>query len=176
MLKTLGMEKGIDTMLIALAHLKKNISLLLVGGSDSDIQFYKNLADSLGVLSRVRFVGKVSHNEIPTYLKACDVLVAPFPENEHYSYFMSPLKIFEYMASKRPMVVSDLPSIREVLSENNAMLVTPGNAEALTLGIEQVLGNASLAEKLSGNAFSNSVQYTWEKRAHAILTFAQAMK
>ncbi len=178
MLKTMGMEKGVDVALKSLKLLNGDAFLVLVGGSNEDILFYKKLAENLGLKDRVLFVSRVKHNLISLYLKSFDVLIAPFPSFTHYKFYMSPLKIFEYMASRRPIVASDLPSIREILNDpstssgqGNAVLVEPDNPQALARGIKKVLENKVLAEKISNQAFQDVKQYTWEKRAKKILSF-----
>ncbi len=171
MLRTMGMEKGIDIAIESLKFLDKNAALVLVGGRDEDIEFYRKEAEESGLTERVLFVGQIKHQEVPLYLKAFDVLIAPFPENEHYKFYMSPLKIFEYMASGAPIVASDLPSIREILNNDNAVLVKPGDPATLAEGIKKVLQNQSFADRISSNAYSDVREYTWEKRAETILKF-----
>ena len=79
--------------------------------------------------------------------------------------------MFEYMASKTPIVASDLPSIREILNEENAVLVEPDNVQALSLGILEVLKNKRLSDKISFRAFQDVQKYAWQKRAENILRF-----
>lgn len=168
-LKTMAMEKGVDIAIKALPALGENCILCLVGGEKSDIEYYRNMAKSLGVEPRVIFAGKVPHTSVPEYLKAFDIVVAPFPENEHYNFYMSPLKIFEYMASERPIVVSDLPSIREVLNEKNSILVKPNNVESYVQAIRKLSNDPLLSVKIAKQAFEDVQNCTWLKRAERIL-------
>lgn len=176
MLRTLGMEKGIDTALEALTLLPPDVILVLVGGYTADIAFYKARAEELSLADRVRFIGRVSHAEVPLYLAACDVLIAPFPENEHYSFYMSPMKIFEYMGSHRPIVTTNLPSLREILSDKEAVFVPPGDAEGLAGGIQEVLDNPASGVALAEAAFQLVGAYSWEARAKKILETACVRK
>ena len=122
-------------------------------------------------------IGYRSHSEIPYWLKAADVLVLPNSGKEEISkYWTSPIKMFEYMASKRPIMASDLPSIREILNEGNAILVQPDNPQGLAEGIRKVLENKNLAEKISARAFDDVKQHTWAKRAEKILDFIKHAK
>lgn len=170
MLRTLDMEKGVDIAIKALNFLDKKTALVLVGGYKKDIDYYKGVVKNLNLEDRVIFVGQTGRDLVPQYLSAFDVLLAPYPQNEHYKYFMSPLKIFEYMAAKRPIVVSDLPSVREVLSEESAVLVEPDNPRALAEGVKKAL-EPEVAEKISERAYQSAKNYTWQKRAEEILDF-----
>jgi glycosyltransferase involved in cell wall biosynthesis len=174
-LKTMNMEKGVADCLSSLKELPEKFKLLVVGGEIVDIDYYKKMAEDLQVASRVIFVGKVLHTEIPSYARICNVLLAPFPENEHYSFFMSPLKIFEYMASHRPIISTSLPSIKEVLTSNvNAVLVPPSDPKALAQAILKLHDDPAFAKRISDQAYSDVViKYTWKKRAENILSFIQ---
>lgn len=170
-LRTLGKEKGVATAIDALQFLHDTYRLYVVGGEREDIAFYQEYAQMKGLAERVFFVGKVSRKVVSLHMSACDVLVAPFPDIPHYRYFMSPLKIFEYMASRRPMIVSDLPSLREVLVPNEtALFIPPENPQILAERIEKLCTDSMLYKKLTQNAYRDSVEkYTWKERAHRIL-------
>ena len=75
------------------------------------------------------------------------------------------------MASKRPIVASDIPAFREVLDEETSVLVAPNNPEALAKGIKVVINDKKLARKLSKNAYRNIIKYDWEERAKNIIKF-----
>ena len=76
------------------------------------------------------------------------------------------------MAAKKPIVATDLPSIREVLHNGrNAILVEPDNPEALAEGIKRVLDNPELANSIAAQARKDVEDYTWEKRSKKILQF-----
>jgi glycosyltransferase involved in cell wall biosynthesis len=81
------------------------------------------------------------------------------------------MKMFEYMASQRPIVASDLPSIREVLSENNAVLIEPDNPQSLAEGIKKALTDKELSQRISQQTQTDVEEYTWDKRAQKILEF-----
>lgn len=172
-LKTMGMDKGISDFLNLLKILDFRFNALIVGGEKHHVDFYRNISNHLGLKDRVYFTGKVPHKEVAKYMKLCDILIAPFPENEHFSYYMSPLKIFEYMASLVPILTTDLPSIREVLTDGvNAVLARPGDIESIKQGVLKIANNKEFAKKISENAFFEvKEKYTWKKRAQNILNF-----
>lgn len=149
----------------------QNIIFFFVGGTAKDINQWSIVN---GQLSNVRFVGHRPHEEIPYWLNAADVLVLPNSAKYGISkYWTSPLKLFEYMVSGRPIVASDLPSIREILSEKNAKLIAPDDAEALASAIAYMLNNDPEAGRISAQAKEDVKSYTWEKRAESIWRFFQ---
>lgn len=172
--RTLEMEKGIPELVQAMTYLGPvngaEPLLLCVGGPMEAVPNYLDLAERFGVpRQRIQFVDRVHNREVPYWLRTFDLAVAPFPYTEHYAYFMSPLKLFEYMAAGVPIVASDLPSIREVLEHGeNAWLVEPGNPKALADGIREVLGNGVLSSKMANQARLEVSQYTWQHRAEII--------
>ncbi len=97
------------------------------------------------------------------------MFVIPNLDSKTSRLYTSPLKLFEAMATGRPIVTSDLPSIREVLThEENALLVPSGEPEALAAAIEWLLGDAALSERLAARAFEQVRDYSWESRTAAI--------
>jgi len=172
--RTKNMDKGIIDILKALAILKseiKDILFLAVGGSQPDIDYYQQLAKQEGVSELILFLPRVEQKKLAVFQKAADILLMPFPDKVHYRYYMSPMKLFEYMASARPIVASDLPSIREVLNDNNSILVKPDNPDSLAEGIKKALQNSELSDKITRQAFREVGNYTWQKRGQNIINF-----
>lgn len=169
--KTLNMDKGINDILAAVKILAGDVSFVAIGGSEEDIEFYKKKAEEIGVEGKYRFLGNVAQKELAIWQKSFDVLLMPFPWQTHFAYYMSPLKMFEYMASKRPIIASDLPSEREILNEGNAVIVPPDKPESLAAAISMLLSNPNIGEKMAGRAFQDVQNYTWQKRAEKILMF-----
>ncbi len=169
--KTMGVDKGINEIMEALKILDSNVFFAAVGGSTCDIEFYNQMASGLGVSSRVLLVSHVSQKELAVWQKAADILLMPFPKKAHYEYFMTPLKMFEYMASQRPIIASDLPSIREVLNEKNCLFCQPQDAEDLAEKIKFLLANDEYGKKITAQAYADVKNYTWDKRVGDILNF-----
>lgn len=169
---TMGMDKGLNDIFKALKLLNnKEVIFIAVGGSDKDIRYYNRKAKELNINKCVILLDHQDQKKLAIYQKAFDILLMPFPYNKHYAYYMSPLKMFEYMASKRSIIASDLPSIREILNNENSVLVKPDNPESLAKGIKKILLNSSLSDKISKQSFKEAKNYTWQKRVDKILAF-----
>jgi len=177
---TLGMAKGMDSLVQAVGELYRqgqtDVVLCLVGGPLKMAGAYRELAVREGLAAdSLIFVGHVSPLKVPLYMRAFDLCVMPFPWTEHYAYYMSPLKMFEYMASGTPIVATDLPSTREILRDGeNAVLVEPDSSKALAQGIRRVLEMPDRGQRLSARACREVSALTWERRAEAILAFVGA--
>lgn len=161
--------KGVDTLALAAKELPDDYLVVFVGGVPEDI---KKLSDAHNNETNILIAGWRPHEEIPLWQKAADVLLLPNTSKENISkYYTSPMKLFEYMASKRPIVATDIPSIREVLDESNAVIVTPDDPKSMADGIISILTNNTYKETVTEKAYRDVAMHTWRKRAKRILDF-----
>ena len=163
--------KGIDTVM-ACAEKMPDVTFLVVGGTTEDVSRLRQRVEAQE-LSNVRIEDHVPPVRVPTYLAASDVLLLPNSANARISArYTSPLKAFEYMASERPVVASDLPSLGELFEDGrNALLVRPDCPDDLARGIRQILEDPALAQRLSAAGRESVRSRTWDQRAAAILEF-----
>lgn len=170
--RTMGVDKGLDQIVEAMALVESKTAIFwAVGGSPTDLQHYRRLAEERGVAEKCLFLPPVSQQQLAVCQQASDVFLMPFPDKAHYRYFMTPLKMFEYLAGAKPIIASDLPSIREILDEKSAYFCQPGSAKDLAAKIDQVLGSYEQAAARAKNNIALAQKYTWEKRAKNILNF-----
>lgn len=152
--------KGYRTFLAA-SHIAQNVLFVVIGGKDD------NLPKLRAAHPNVRFLGFRPYAELPDNQQAADVLVVPNTANDEVSArFTSPLKLFAHMASGIPIVASDLPSIREIVSDESAILVVPDDPLRLAEGIQKALRDGSAK---SVRAKEEVLEYVWECRAKRIL-------
>ncbi len=120
-------------------------------------------------------MGFVPNSQLPLIQAACDVLMMPHERRVSASgggdiaRFTSPMKMFEYLASGRAIIASDLPVLREVLNENNAVLIAPEDIDAWngTLRVLEIHENRRHA--LGDQARIDAAKYTWVERARRAL-------
>jgi glycosyltransferase involved in cell wall biosynthesis len=161
--------KGVQTI-IDTAKILPDADFVVVGGDEASLASYRDDIRNAGI-QNITATGYVPSHQIPMYQAAADVLIAPnTDQNKLSAEFTSPLKLFEYMATRRPIVASSLGSIREILThERTAILVEPGSASALASGISRAFEETDLAKLISDNALAEVSSNTWHQRAADIL-------
>ena len=157
--------KGVETLLEASAFLPEDIQVVIIGGEEEQIERLQRLHP------HVIFLGYHPYAQIADNEAAADVLVLPNTARDLTSArFTSPLKLFTYMASGKPIVASDLPSLREVISDESAFFVEADNPESLAKGIQEAIASSD-ASRRAERAKELVTQYSWGKRAERIIHF-----
>lgn len=153
--------KGVETLIKAMEFLPADkYTLLLVGAGPRPKQ--KNII----------VTGQLPHYEVAPHLLAADILVLPTaPASVEAEKYTSPLKLFEYLAAGRAIIASDLPSSRAVVSEDEAVFFTSGDATHLSQQIEVLAGDEGKMAKLGAAGQTLALNYTWAKRAEKIINF-----
>ncbi len=155
--------KGVDTLIEA-ARLMPEVAVYLVGGTEHYVREYRR---KYGTIPNLHIIGHRSHDEMPLWQKAADVLVLPNTAKEEISArYTSPMKLFEYMASGTPIVASDLPSVREIADNNHVFFVEPDNAQMLATGVQEAFRGG---DGRSARARAWVSGHTWGKRAERIV-------
>jgi glycosyltransferase involved in cell wall biosynthesis len=146
----------------------------IVGGSERDIRYWKGILQNQ---DNVTFHGHVPHKETEKLRQQCDVLIAPYQNDvrvfgggNNVAPWMSPLKLFEYMASGKAIVCSDLPVLREILThEETALLCDPLKPEEWEKTLKRLDADAEFRTGLGERARrAHAKAYTWEARAELI--------
>jgi glycosyltransferase involved in cell wall biosynthesis len=159
--------KGLEILEEASRRLPANMLIYVVGGEREDYEKITGIKVESGNLI---FAGLRDYKEMPLWNYAADIcLVIGTRQNEYSYYHTSPMKIFENMASLRPILASDTPANREIVSEKECYFYEPDNAEDLALKAQEILKNPIEADLRINCALIKVREYSWEKRAKNIL-------
>jgi len=144
--------QGIDLLLdgFALAAGRTNgVDLVIVGGSDRDIERYRGRATTLGIAGRTHFLGQQPFDRLDEYLAEADILAAPRIRGRN-----TPMKVFPYLHSGRAVLVTDLPTHSQILTDEVAMLAEP-TPEGFSRAIVALAADDDLRRRLGerGRAF-----------------------
>lgn len=165
--------KGVDTLVEAARFADPEVQWTIVGGVPPDLDRIRTAAAGH---PNVHVTGHLPPDRARRFLVAADIAVIPFSARQVIAReHTSPLKLFEYMAAERPIVASDLPSLREVLhDERNALLVAPDDPRALAAAMTRLLADRKLAARLAKAARLEVESRTWTQRASAIREFLES--
>jgi glycosyltransferase involved in cell wall biosynthesis len=145
-----------------------------VGGRQEDVNSWRERLAAENI-SNITLTGFVENSQLPLFQAAADILLMPYESvitgssGGNSSTYASPMKMFEYMASKRAIISSDLPVIREVLNHSNAMLCPAGDIEAWSEALGSLIYDEDRRHALAGQAWLDVQQYTWLERARKAL-------
>lgn len=168
-------DKGIEYVLLVAKNIPE-VVFLLVGGHESQIKMWKNIARTKKV-NNLQFEGFVGNRDVPLYLKAADALIMPYKTVKKTKIMdintTSPLKLFEYMAAKRPIVSINISAIsRTVTNYEDVLLAEPDNIQQLTEFVRLILSDRNLAMRLADSAYGKIHCYDWKNRCRRIIDWA----
>jgi glycosyltransferase involved in cell wall biosynthesis len=152
-----------------------NIRFVFVGGRADQLTFWRDEVSRRGIRN-VDFVGFVAPADALLYQMAADVLLLYYPSSIELNDYRSPGKLFEYMASGTPAVISDYRSIREVVRDGeNGLLVPPDRPDLLADAVARLLEDAGLASRLAEQAKADVMMFTWQSTAAATLALVDLL-
>lgn len=164
--------KGVDVLIKAIRHCKNDAFFLLVGGVGNLKNQMEALAQSEGVTDRLYIDGFLSQDQVVAIQKSADIAIIPNNRATIGERYTSPLKVFEYLAAGLPIIASDLPALREILtSEENALFFEPENEIALAQVIDQLLSDTTLRQRMAAHNLHKSADFSWNQRAKGIIEF-----
>jgi glycosyltransferase involved in cell wall biosynthesis len=165
--------RGVEIILGMAARLPQ-VSFLLAGGEPEDVKRVQTQAGNQGLRNLI-LTGFVPNADLPLYQASCDVLLMPYQEHVAASSggdiarYLSPMKLFEYLACGRVILSSDLPVLRETLTPETAILLPPADVSAWVKAVQDLQSNPTRRQELGEAAQKIAAQYSWENRVRRIM-------
>lgn len=159
--------QGLPTLIQALPALiaDHNLKLYIMGrGRKAQFKLLVKMIRKLQLTQQVVFIQAVPHQMVPAFIQAADICIAPLAYNDrNVTQGCCPLKILEYMACGKPIVASNLPVVRELVTPyQEAILAEPNNTQALALAIKQLIEHPAYAENIGSNAAGRAAkEFSW---------------
>lgn len=164
---TLDRHKRIDMLLggFRIAIEKYPELRLVIVGDGPDRVMLEEMSRRYGLSESVVFTGRVSHEKIPAYLENADIAIHPYAND-----YMSPLKLFEYMAMELPVIGPDTQAVREVFTDEKNIMLTSGTVEDIARKIELFVSDKELQTRISRAGYNLvTTRFTWEANVLFIL-------
>ncbi len=161
--------KGVETLVRALPLVSGGAQLHIAGGTPARIEELRMLARSCDVEDRVVFHGPVEPGKRFGYMHRADICLLPLTDTGIGSRHTSPIKLFEYMATGKPIVVADVPATRAIITPGvHALAVPVGDPHAFATAINTLLANPALRARLGTAARERARDFTWDNRGRKI--------
>lgn len=152
--------QGIDLLLEGMAGAgDAPVSLVVIGGLPADVEHYRRRAAELGIGERAHFTGPRPIRELGGYLRQADLLVSPRTEGEN-----TPMKIYSYLASGKPILATEIGSHTQALDASCAVLVRP-DPGCFAAGLRRLAGDPGLRERL-GRAGAARARERYSREAY----------
>ena len=149
------------------------IRLLIVGDGPEKPRMVE-LARRLAVNHAIEWIGRVPINKVPLYINAGEICLAPFTMGRNSLTGISPIKIFEYMACKRPFITTKTETSYDNLIESChcGILVSPNDATALAAAVVKLLQNPKQCSQMGQKGRRIAIErYSWARIAEQIEQF-----
>ncbi|MGB0910709.1 MAG: glycosyltransferase family 4 protein [Nitrospirales bacterium] len=141
----LEVYQGIDLLLDSFSRVTKEVNhvdLVIVGGVPEDIQKYQQKSRTLGIETRVFFLGAQPIDRLSSFLEKANILVSPRKKGNN-----TPMKLYSYLQSGKPILATNLPTHTQVLDEQVAVLTEP-HPDSFAQGLLALIKDEALAEKI----------------------------
>ena len=165
--------RGVETI-VAMAARLPHVDFHVIGGDEETVAWWR----SEGAAKNIIFHGHQRHTALRRYYPRLDALLAPFQNKVSVHggagdtrRWMSPLKIFAYMATGKPMLCTDFPVLREVLTDDRtAVLLPPEDDDAWTAAVAALAEDPARAARIGEAAHQEfETHYTWQRRAELVV-------
>ncbi|MFP4621078.1 MAG: glycosyltransferase [Bacteroidales bacterium] len=163
--------RGIDHILEMACYLPNNYYVYLIGGMQTaEIKrLYEELKEK-GVDHKVTITGWLNQAELQKQLSEMHLGLLPLKDNFFNRYLTAPSKLFDYLSHSLPVVASHLPSLEELVQNNNLGILADWNQpDKVAKQIVQLVSDPKLYNKISGTAYAFALEHTWEKRGERIV-------
>ena len=160
--------RGIEKIFDILPDIPECIFVLIGGGEFEN--YYKNLAVERKVIDQVFFIGKFSQEDLPKLTPSADVGIALIENISKSYYYALPNKLFEYIMAEVPVVVSNLPQMKEIVDNFNVgFVVDPDNKDELIAALKKLTSDEVLYKKFKQNCKIASEELNWENEIGNLL-------
>lgn len=169
-----GLETLVDGVIRLRAERPELDFRLLLVGEGVEREALARLAGPLG--DAVRFTGPLPRSEVPEVLAACDVLALPAaPIERNRMTGLSPIKLYEYLAMGRPVLVSDMPGLRFVADEGLGAMFRAGDPAALADALGGLLAAPAEEREAMGRRARRAAEerYSWRAVTARIVEFVE---
>lgn len=165
-------HKGIMDFFKATSMSETKPEILIIGGKNKrEIEKLKSIGEKYYKSDKINITGWVNEKQLSKYLTTIKVGVIPLRDTFFNRYLTSPLKLFDFFSYGIPVIATELPTIKELVSENETgCLFKPNNIEDFSNKIDILFSNEEKYRQMVENIYKEANEYLWEERAEKIVS------
>lgn len=163
-----GVHELVETI-AQVVEVRPKALFVFVGDGTTAAQLLEEVKEH-GLSDRVRFLGFQKYADMPSIVALADVAIVPFPHTPT-TEICSPVKLFEYLLMHKPIITTDLPGVRESVSEEHVTFVRDLRAQHLAPAIVDLLANPLQSIDMADRGFDHCIKhFTWQALAQQFST------
>jgi glycosyltransferase involved in cell wall biosynthesis len=171
-----GLQEAVEALAMLDAEERSHVALIFLGQGPA-AEKIASLAQAQGVKDSVRLMEPVAYEEVPHWVSICDAGILPFPQIKWWR-MSSPLKLLEYLAMEKPVILTDMPAHRAVTGNAACAFYIPDNSPSqIARAIRRVLSGKDVLGSLGKNGRQIVVRnYTWDRQAKNMLDYVSGLQ
>lgn len=165
-----GIEELIDTALTIDERYPRRCIWAIVGGRGQDFEHLVQMCKERGGTAQFVTPGAQQSSRLPLWYAAADCLLAPYSARLPAADIMNPMKLYEYAAAGRPILASDLPTVREALNGHSGyFLFAPDSHDAMVCAVKRFLTDPAELMAAATVDRPRALANTWQAKTAEIL-------
>lgn len=175
-LGSVAKNRGLKEVIAAIAtrkeDLKKNNFVFRIVGDGNELEYLNHLARKLNILDIVIFQGCVDYEKVPAFLQSASFFICPLPNHSWWNV-SSPIKVFEYLSTGKPLILSKMRAHEFIIKENIPGIVVINDLAPKNIvnGINDVILNYEDYQKYSYERESLAKKFSWKNQAKTLNNF-----
>lgn len=170
-------ERGLEEMLYACSKIKEDKIKIIFCGRGVLEKKLKNIVKENKLQKCVSFMGFIRPEEVPIYTKASDLLFIFYNKNDPHNTLSSPNKLFDAIAAKKPIIVTNVGILGDVVREEKiGFVIGGGNIDELADKIKTIMNNKEIYNNFAKNAEKASLKYNWRNMEKKLLYLYSNLK
>ncbi len=165
-------NKGVDDIIHAFSIAYQSlpsIHLLIAGLEEKEFTTVREVLARFNIPHGAVSLFTLEQEKFSQYVVVADILLMNYPNTEHYAYYMSPTKLFAYLATGYPIISSDLPSVRDIAGDELIIFVEPDNVIEYAKAMVEAHNTLPKLQTAAAKRREVVSHYEWKKRVENII-------
>jgi glycosyltransferase involved in cell wall biosynthesis len=157
-------DNGLEDLFVGIEKLNHQIRdlMVIICGDGYCEKEFKRLVKEKNIENYVKFIGKIHSRDIPLLVNACDIMYVVYKPTNKYSFFRTPVRLFEAIIAGKPVIAGNLGNIKQIVEKGGfGLLVNYGKTDDLCDALLKLKYDIRLRNDLGEKAKNMAKTYNW---------------